>query len=239
MAQLLLQRKRTVKWCQRILLCLFERCRIRYKVSVLAVPCSIHLSRCIHAKPSAPCPCERRNVAAYLEHQCSTLGLLVTTVPLLALRPIFPDPNVPKFEVLASLQRQLCLRLARRALQSQYDLLRCLGLLVENGFCLTTITGLFAIISTLSLGEQGSLGPISRVIASSHSSLPHLSSFVLCDLVLGVLPALLALAVCASGLGYVDLRGVSVSFKVLSSFSVPWSSLSFLMNRVSLDPHRP
>ena len=69
---------------------LIRRCRIRYKVSVLAVPCSIHLSRCIHANPSAPCPRERRNVAAYLEHQRSTLGLLVTTVPLLALRPIFP-----------------------------------------------------------------------------------------------------------------------------------------------------
>jgi hypothetical protein len=38
------------------------------------------------------------------------------------------------------------------------------------------------------------------------NSTPYLSSLVLCDFVLGVLLALLALAVGASGLGYVDLR---------------------------------
>jgi hypothetical protein len=64
------------------------------------------------------------------------------------------DLNLPKFEMLAPLQRQLCFRLAICALQSQYDLLRCLGLLMEHGFRLTTITGLLAVISTLSLGEQ-------------------------------------------------------------------------------------
>jgi hypothetical protein len=63
---------------------LIRRCRIRYKVSALDMPCSIHLSRCIHAKPSAPCPCEKRIVVAHLEHQRSTLGLLVTTMRLLA-----------------------------------------------------------------------------------------------------------------------------------------------------------
>jgi hypothetical protein len=48
----------------------------------------------------------------------------------------------------------LCLRLAGCALQSQHDLLRSLRLLVEHGLRLTTITGLFAIITTLSLREQ-------------------------------------------------------------------------------------
>lgn len=62
--------------------------------------------------------------------------------------------------MLASLQRQLCLCLAWCALQSQHDLLRCLCLLVENGLCLTTITGLFTIITTLSLREEGGLGEI-------------------------------------------------------------------------------
>lgn len=122
------------------------------------------------------CPDENRIAIACtnLEYQCSTLGLLVTT----------------KLEVLATLQCQLCLRLARCAFQSQHNLLCGLCLLVENGFCLTTITGLFSIITTLSLSEQRSL-----------------SSLVLSDLVLGVLSAILAFAVSASGLWDVDLRG--------------------------------
>lgn len=65
--------------------------------------------------------------------------------------------DIPKLEMLAPLQRQLCLRLARRTLQSQHNLLRSLGLLVENGFGLTTVTGLFSIITTLSLREKGCL----------------------------------------------------------------------------------
>lgn len=78
--------------------------------------------------------------------------------------------------------------------------------LVEDGFGLTTITALLAVITTLSLGEQRGL-----------------SSLVLCDLVLCVcqnsvfgvgrcdrerltLLAVLALAVGAASLRYVDLR---------------------------------
>jgi len=121
-----------------------------------------------------PSPRERRVVAERLEYQRGTLGLLVTT----------------KFEMLASLQRQLCLRLARCALQSQHNFLRSLCLFVENRFSLTTVTGLFAIITTLSLREQR-----------------RLSGLVLCDFVLGVLSAVLALAVGASGFGYVDHLG--------------------------------
>jgi hypothetical protein len=60
----------------------------------------------------------------HLEHQRSTLGLLVTTAKPLArsqspaLNIIVEKCDIPKFEMLASLQRQLCLRLASCALQS-------------------------------------------------------------------------------------------------------------------------
>lgn len=80
------------------------------------------------------------------------------------------EENVPKLEMLASLQRQLRLGLAGCALQSQHDLLRSLGLLVENRLCLTTITGLFAIITTLSLREQRSLIQIVRYNSTSQNS---------------------------------------------------------------------
>jgi hypothetical protein len=101
--------------------------------------------------------------------------------------------------VLASLQGQLALGLALDALQAQHDLLGGLGLLVEDGLCLTTVTGLLAVVSALSLGEQRGL-----------------ASLVLGDLVLGVLAALLALAVGVAGLRDVDLmrenpRSVSLS----------------------------
>jgi len=78
---------------------------------------------------------------ANLEHQSSTLRLLVTT----------------QLEMLASLERQLRLGLALCALQSQHDLLGCLGLLVEDRLRLTTITGLLAVVSALTLSEEGGL----------------------------------------------------------------------------------
>ena len=90
--------------------------------------------------------------------------------------------------MLAALQGQLALGLALDALQSQHNLLGGLGLLVEDGLGLTTITGLLAVITALSLSEQRGL-----------------ASLVLGDLVLGVLAALLALAVGVTGLGNVDL----------------------------------
>ena len=69
-----------------------------------------------------------------------------------------PDErDIPKFEVLATLQCQLCLCLACCALQSQNNLLCSLGLLVENGLGLTTITRLLSVITTLSLCEKGCL----------------------------------------------------------------------------------
>jgi len=113
-----------------------------------------------------------------LENKSGTLGLLVTT----------------KLEVLATLQRQLELSLAGNAFQSQDDLLCRLGLLVEHGLGLTTITGLLAVVTSLSLREERGL-----------------ASLVLGNLVLGVLLALLALAVGLTGLGNVDLQNIRIS----------------------------
>lgn len=127
----------------------------------------------------------------HLEHQSRTLRLLVTT----------------QLEVLASLQGQLQLGLALDALQPQDDLLGGLGLLVEDGLGLTTITALLPVITSLTLGEQGGL-----------------ASLVLGDLVLGVLAALLALAVGVTGLGNVDLirRKENVSHLMVAGCSSWW-----------------
>lgn len=89
--------------------------------------------------------------------------------------------------MLASLQGQLSLGLAHNTLQSQDNLLGGLSLLVKNGLGLTTETRLLTVVSSLTLSEQGSL-----------------TSLVLSNLVLGVLTALLALAVGLSGLWNVN-----------------------------------
>lgn len=89
--------------------------------------------------------------------------------------------------MLTSLQSQLGLGLANNTFQSQDDLLGGLGLLVENGLGLTTVTTLLTVVSSLTLGEQGSL-----------------TGLVLGDLVLGVLLAILTLAVGSSGLWNVN-----------------------------------
>lgn len=65
--------------------------------------------------------------------------------------------NVPKLEVLAALQRKLLLGLASSALKTKDNLLGGLGLLVEDGLGLTTITALLPVVTTLTLGEQGGL----------------------------------------------------------------------------------
>jgi len=90
--------------------------------------------------------------------------------------------------VLAALQRKLALGLALDALKTQHNLLGGLGLLVEDRLGLTTVTALLAVVTALTLGEEGSL-----------------AGLVLGDLVLGVLAALLAFAVRVAGLGNVDL----------------------------------
>jgi len=56
----------------------------------------------------------------------------------------------------------------------------------------------------MSIGLQRGMAPTSRADIAA-IGLTHLAGLVLGDLVLGVLPALLALAVGLSGLGNVDL----------------------------------
>ena len=65
--------------------------------------------------------------------------------------------GVPELEVLATLEGELSLGLAVGALKSQDDLLGGLSLLVEDWLGLTTITRLLSVVTTLSLGEKGSL----------------------------------------------------------------------------------
>lgn len=65
--------------------------------------------------------------------------------------------DVPKLEVLATLEGELSLGLALGALQSEHDLLGGLCLLVEDRLGLTTVTGLLTVVTTLTLGEEGSL----------------------------------------------------------------------------------
>ena len=60
----------------------------------------------------------------------------------------------PQLKVLASLQRQLCFCLARYALQSQHHLLCSLCLLLEHWLRLSSVPGLFAVITSFPLREQ-------------------------------------------------------------------------------------
>ncbi|KAH3663201.1 hypothetical protein OGATHE_004777 [Ogataea polymorpha] len=107
----------------------------------------------------------------HLELQSLTLLLLVST----------------KLKVLTSLEWELQLGLAADTFQSQHNLLGGLGLLVENLLGLTTVTGLLAVVSSLTLGVKRSL-----------------SGLVLGHSVLGVFSAVLALAVGLSGLWNVN-----------------------------------
>ena len=59
--------------------------------------------------------------------------------------------------MLASLNGELSLGLARCAFHPQHDLLRSLGLLPEHGLGLTTVTTLLAIVTALTLREKGGL----------------------------------------------------------------------------------
>lgn len=89
--------------------------------------------------------------------------------------------------MLASLEGKLSLGLAGGALQSEDNLLGGLSLLVENLLGLTTVTALLTVVTTLTLSIEGGL-----------------TSLVLGNLVLGMLAALLTLAVGLSGLGNVN-----------------------------------
>lgn len=85
---------------------------------------------------------------------------------------------------------------------------------MEDGFCLAAVTGLFAVVTAFSLGEEGGL-----------------AGFVLGDFVLGVLFAVFAFAVGAAGFGYVHLWGrydvsQSASFSLLACTTAGLGSLS-------------
>ena len=83
--------------------------------------------------------------------------------------------------MLSSLEAQLLLGLAFFALKAKSNLLRRLGLLVEDGLGLTTKTLLLRVVASLTLSEVG-----------------RLACFILGHLVERVLPALLGLAVSLS-----------------------------------------
>jgi hypothetical protein len=137
--------------------------------------------------------------AHHLEHKRRALRLLITA----------------QLKVLASLQTQLRLGLALCTLKSQHDFLRRLGLLVEHGLRLTSVTGLFAVVAALSLGEERGLVStleycfVSVECMGVDPGVAYLAGFVLGDFVLSVLFAGFALAVGAAGLGDVDLGGMS------------------------------
>ena len=112
--------------------------------------------------------------------------------------------------MLAALQGQLGLGLALRALEAEHDLLGRLGLLVEHGLGLTTVTGLLSVVTALSLGEQRCLRELLvPVVKAGGGICIYLAGLVLGDLVLGVLLAVPALAVGAASLGNVDLEDAS------------------------------
>ena len=78
---------------------------------------------------------------------------------------------------------------------------------MEHRLCLTTVTGLFAIVSTLSLREERGLETKSeRKTKEGYDDSAYLAGFVLRDLMLSVLLAIFALAIGAASLWYVHLR---------------------------------
>lgn len=110
-----------------------------------------------------------------LESQSLTFSLLLTT----------------QLKVLAALQHLLVFGLARSALHAQGNLLGGLGLLVEDGLGLTTITRLLAVVAALALDVEG-----------------RLAGLVLGDLLGGVLLALFTESV--ARLGNAHLQNVCV-----------------------------
>lgn len=97
------------------------------------------------------------------------------------------------FKVLAPLDWVLGHMFAALALEPQDNLLRGLCLLVEDWFGLTTITRLLAIVTTLPLSSNTSL-----------------ACLVLCNLVQGVLLALLALAVSLLCLVFLQMSQIRI-----------------------------
>jgi hypothetical protein len=91
---------------------------------------------------------------------------------------------------------------------------------VEDGLGLTSVTGLLAVITTLTLREQRSLSSLVLCRNLVYGRIGECAGLLTGNLVLGVLLAVLALAVGSSGLGNVDLR------RIVSRY--PVSKVSFL-----------
>merc|ERR1712168_1003676 len=100
--------------------------------------------------------------------------------------PSLPFLVTTQFKMFTPLQRNLFTELALRTRQTQHDLLRCLGFLMMNRSCLSTIALLFAFVPSLSLCECS-----------------FLCCLVLSDLVKGVFTTLLSIAKGLTGLRYV------------------------------------
>ena len=77
---------------------------------------------------------------------------------------------------------------------------------MEDGLGLTSVTGLLAVVTTLTLGEQRSLASLILCAGSVFVWCRSDCGLLTGDLVLGVLLAVLALAVGTAGLGNVDLN---------------------------------
>ena len=76
---------------------------------------------------------------------------------------------------------------------------------MEDGLGLTSVTGLLAVVTTLTLSEQRSLASLVLCAGSVYVCCRSNCGLLTGDLVLGVLLAVLALAVGTAGLGNVDL----------------------------------
>jgi hypothetical protein len=115
--------------------------------------------------------------------------------------------------VLAALESGLVHGLALGALELEGNLLGGLGLLVENGLGLTTITRLLAIVTALTLSIER-----------------RLTSLVLSDLVSLVLVALAAVS--PDRLGVVDLRDSAMKWKNPAVSYVLRKIMIFIFDRI-------
>ena len=78
---------------------------------------------------------------------------------------------------------------------------------MEHGLGLSSVSGLFAVVTALSLGKKGSLDMGLAVGWGKEGEEAYFAGLVLGDLMLGVLSAGLAFAVGAAGFRNVDLVG--------------------------------
>ena len=130
------------------------------------------------------------------ESEGRALGLLLTTeLEAIDNIRIYSRACERRYALLAALEGHLHLVLADGALQTEYDLLGRLRLLVEDGLGLTTVTRLFAVVTALALGGQGVLAllVLRHLVRPIHLLTSPYNIYNIHDV--RVLPALLACAV--------------------------------------------